>query len=258
MTMKKLYWVLAICACVVAYSLAGGAPIVGPVSHLIQRNQDPSAGNGVQASIGQILTRRDSGQAWIKFGTAATQWVRLINSAQVGVQLGTTTVSGNLFIVGGALNEDGWTTLRQTADQDVTNAADQDSNTFTFAVTAGNTYAIEADLFMGGSNAANDAEFRVAVSAGTMTGRGNALTVSAADASVTTLLNVNSAANTGQVPVGTFSGSGFPTPSLVRFSWVQNTTSGTAKIQFGNLVTGVGIVSRMIKGSRVRWKCLNC
>src|SRR5262245_3225585 len=84
--------------------------------------------------------------------------------------------SGIGFISAGVINENNWTTLVQAANQDVTNLQNQDSNTFTFAVTNGNTYTIECLLIASGTNSANDFEFRFAVSAGNMTGRGQGIT----------------------------------------------------------------------------------
>jgi hypothetical protein len=166
--------------------------------------------------------------------------------------------STGTITVPGSVNENGWTSLVQAADQDVTNAQNTASDTFTFSVTAGSIYALRCELLLSASATSVDAEYRLSVSAGTINGGGTSTALDTALAAALVAVLGGGAANTNAVSVGTDSNTGRPTMTIFEFAWNQTTSSGTATLQFGNNTTGVGNVTRMQKGSRCRWKCTSC
>lgn len=156
----------------------------------------------------------------------------------------------------GASPDVGWTTLLQASNQDVTNAQDQDSDTLAFPVTAGTDYVVRMQLFVTSSNSANDYEFRFAVAAGTMLGRGYATTLNASDVVALTAMSAVAAANTNQVPVGTFTGlTSGPIPVTVTFAFQPSNTT-TFKLQFGSNVAAPGISARTRAGSYLQYKSI--
>lgn len=156
-----------------------------------------------------------------------------------------------------AVDQGGFTYITKSADQDVVNAQNTDDSDLQFAVTSTKHYIVEGYFLTSGDNTSGDFEWRVAVSAGTMDGRGNSITV-AADLSATSIASfaVVAAANSSNVTVGTNAAAdlGFPGVSQLRFAFRQNTSSGTFKIQFGNNATGSGRTSRMMAGSYIRYR----
>ncbi len=48
--------------------------VIGPVQNVITRTVDPTAGNGVQAGLGQLLVRKPTSSVYVKTGSAATAW----------------------------------------------------------------------------------------------------------------------------------------------------------------------------------------
>jgi hypothetical protein len=54
--------------------LAVSAPIVAPATHVLVRSGDPTAGNGVQAAVGQLYVDKGTSDLYVKTGTAATAW----------------------------------------------------------------------------------------------------------------------------------------------------------------------------------------
>ena len=267
-------------------SIAFGAPIVAPAQHVIRLSSNPATGNGRQAAIGQLGVFPGGSSLHLKVGTAATAWEMIASTnpafgdgtadtiamwtttgtpgvladSPITITAGVPSV-GDWDVTGTGLGLEatvfqGWTYKKQAADQDVTNAADQDSNTFTVTVSAGQTYSVRLRLQAGGSNAANDYEFRFAVAAGTMTGRGWANRVDQADAANIVLVNVAAAATSAQIGVGAYNASAAAfTPIEAEYTFIPSNNT-TFKVQFGNLVTGVGIVSRTGRGSEMWHKWL--
>lgn len=190
-------------------------------------------------------------------GTVADPLVAAGGSGTVVTDGVTITGDGSaedpLVAVGGS-SQGGWTELTQAADQDVTNQQNIDSNTFTFSVTADAFYAIEFEIYASSSNSANDYQFRFALSTGTMLGRGYVSTLNASDVVSISGLSAVAAANTGTIPIGTWTGLTSPPVPATGTYVFKPTANATFKMQFGNNVTGSGIVSRTCKGSRLRWK----
>lgn len=193
--------------------------------------------------------KTDDGDVWLNYTSGVTT---------IGPTGGTNTqltVNGNT-VTNGALN--GYTQVTKVSDQDVTNSTTlTDDTSLTFAVTAAKAYAVEFYLWVSGSNASDDYQFRLATSAGTLDGTGECVSVSTADAIQTTAVIATAAANTNTVTVGTRANSGIPIAVHCTYSFLQNTSSGNFKLQFSNVVAGVGVVSRTMAGSYLRWKQLN-
>jgi hypothetical protein len=70
------------------------------------------------------------------------------------------------------------------------------------------------------------------------------------------VLELNAEVVQGQVSVGTFAGAGSPVAVTFHFAFTASNTT-TFKLQFGNLVAAGGVVSRMMKGSYIRYKQIN-
>lgn len=151
----------------------------------------------------------------------------------------------------------GWTTIVAAANQDVTNAQNQDHTTLQFAVTAGNLYAVELWLFYSTNDTTGDFEYRWAVSAGTMDGYGCDTGENAANAVGNTRVSAAAAANTANIAHGAQANLDIPVPARCDFTFRQNTSSGTFKLQFGNNTVAAGRTSRVLKGSILRYKQLN-
>lgn len=152
----------------------------------------------------------------------------------------------------------GFTYVLNSADQDVTNAQNQDSTDLQFAVTATKLYTVEALLIFGDGDTSGDGEFRFAVSAGTMDGRGFAIGISTADTPALGGMGAAPSATTGNIVVATNQADlGFLITAKAFFSFRQNTSNGTFKVQFGNNSASGGRVTRLIKGSYIRYKLLN-
>jgi hypothetical protein len=192
--------------------------------------------DGTQIRIGDVRNQ-------INIGNLATSII------SIGALLSPTSPInfGGLLQVAGVVNEDGWTKQSLPANNDVTNLQDQNSD-FLLAVTAGQTYALDALLQFAANNAANDAEFRFHVDAGTLSLVGEAAGISAAFAAAFTIIQAGGVADTNQTPVGCGGSLTSPTPVRVCASFVPSATT-TFRLQFGNNVTGAGITSRLMAGS---------
>lgn len=160
--------------------------------------------------------------------------------------------------VGGGADPSGFTAIVKSADQDVVNAQNTDDNDLQFAVTATKIYLVDIIAIYASDTAAADFEMRLAVSAGTMDGRGTMTFVNTADTSAVTNVAASAAATTSNLGAGlTASDLGWPVVMHILFPFRQNTTSGTFKVQFGNQNVGSGRTARLMKGSTLRYKQLN-
>ncbi len=168
------------------------------------------------------------------------QFYILDNGAFVTISSGTTN------------NPEGWTTLMKTANQDITNQANQNDDTLFFSTTAGGMYMVEAHI-VSSTNVNNQAFGGLSVDAGSMSGRGSmvtsntavvALTVS--NASGTTISNMSPGA----------AGLDSPESARMNFSFYC-TNSTTFRYKFGNQVTATGRISRTMKGSILKYKKIN-
>ncbi len=189
------------------------------------------------------------------YNNGTTQFRNLIIADGKNATVATFDGSTKGLDVVGPLN--GYTQLTLAADQDVTNNTNQDMNTLQFAVTATKIYAVEINLIVSGNNATGDYEFRAAVSAGTMDGRGTVDTFTTSDAINSAVWTAAAAANTGNVSIGTAADLGIPIPVTATYVFRQNTSNGTFKLQFGNNSASGGRTSRTLAGSYIRYKQLN-
>lgn len=201
-------------------------------------------GTYANPTVTQARGLRESGGATLSMGAVADgQYLR---------RSGATITGGTPS----AADPGGWNTIVKSANQDVTNAQNQDATELQFSVVAGNLYAVELYLFYSGSDATGDFEYRFAVSAGTMDGVGHDFGDNAADAVTNLRLTAAAAANTANVPHGCVANVAIPRPATAQFTFRHNTTNGTFKVQFGNNAAAAGRISRMLKGSILRWKQL--
>ncbi len=149
---------------------------------------------------------------------------------------------------------DGFTVLVQAADQDVTGATfSTDSTNLQFATVAGKAYIVEGLVAMGGSAAAADSAYRFNVAAGTQTGYGQAQGPGSSLTAQNTLISAAAAAATGTATVGGTGTVTDPVASRFAYAFIASNTT-TFSLQFGNLVTTGGAVSRLMKGSVLRYK----
>lgn len=220
-------------------------PTTAPAITVTMDTSHPSAHTWAATqtfTLAPVFTDASGTRTALGLGTLATQ-----SGTFSGTSSGTNT--GDT-----AVGADGYTVLVQAADQDVTGATfSTDSTNLQFSVTAGNSYLVEGLVAMGGSAAAADSAYRFNVAAGTQTGYGQAQGPGSSLTAQNTLISAAGAAATGTATVG---GTGTVTnPVASRFAYAftaSNTT--TFSLQFGNLVTTGGAVSRLMKGSNLRYK----
>jgi hypothetical protein len=159
-------------------------------------------------------------------------------------------------VIGGtptAADPSNFTTIVASANQDVTNAQNQNHSEFTFNVTANQAYLVDMDLVVSGSNATGDYQFTFAVGAGTMNGRGQCQSVSSSDAVQHSIIVAATAAATTSITIGTAADLNFPIAARLSFAFVPSNTT-TFTFRFGNASASSGRVSRTIKGSIMRHK----
>jgi hypothetical protein len=150
----------------------------------------------------------------------------------------------------------GFTVITKSADQDVTNAQNTNDTELQFAVTAGKHYIVRLFLLTSGNNTTGDFEWRLAVSAGTMDGRGLAPGIDATNGPAYISIGAVAATSSANIPVGVNAAAdlGFPTVSMCEFAFRQNTSSGTLNVQFGNNSASSGRTSRMMQGSTLTYR----
>lgn len=197
----------------------------------------------------------DTTAVTIDFNQALTVAGNIVSSAgNITASSGTLTVAN--VTATGAIN--GYTQITKAADQDVTNnATPQDDTALQFATASGGIYSVEGYLVLSGANNANDGSVRLAVAANTMDGRGNVSSLTTGDVVLTGIFNVAASATSATVSFGTASDLGVPVPVTFRYTFRQNTGASTFKVQFSNAIAGVGIATRMLAGSYIRYKKLN-
>jgi hypothetical protein len=152
------------------------------------------------------------------------------------------------------LEDEGYTCIKLAADYDVTNNASQNATGMEFSVTAGTTYLVKIEFAYKGSDAAADSAFDFAVDAGTMDGRGRAhgfgLTGTAAG---DVAIAAAAAANTNLIPCGNIANSAFPYASHAIFAFTPS-NSTTFRMRWGNNVATAAALSRLCKGSILKYK----
>jgi hypothetical protein len=170
--------------------------------------------------------------------------------------------------VAGTLDSTGWTlVVAQGANvpssfspivkstlQDVTNSVALVAATeITFPAVQDGLYAVEMGVYCSGSDATGDFAFRLGVSAGTMSGRGQALSVTTADAIQTSLLLATGAVTTATISVGTAADVTVPGSIRIFYAFRQIGADANFQFQFANVAAAVGRVSRVNAGSWITW-----
>lgn len=150
-----------------------------------------------------------------------------------------------------------WNTVVKSANQDVTNAGVTNDSELTFPVVTGGHYAVELDIILSANNTTGDYTADLAVSAGTMTGKGTCQNLTAAAAVQNIIVTAAAAANTTAIVTGA------PSASLddlvmvkMRFAFTAS-ADATCRYRFGNSAPAAGRTSRTWKGSVLRWKRLD-
>jgi hypothetical protein len=148
-----------------------------------------------------------------------------------------------------------WDPIVRSTPQDVTdNSTPQADTQLTFPVLANGLYAVELGVyFSSNEDAIGDYAFRLGVNAGTMSGRGQALSITQANAVQTSALIANAAATTNTVNVGT--GAAIIIPGSLRIFWAfkQNTSDANFQFQFANVSAAINRTSRTNAGSWLKW-----
>jgi hypothetical protein len=148
---------------------------------------------------------------------------------------------------------DGFTALVVASDQDITNAAVQNITGLDFAVTAGEFYLLEFCLIYSGSDSGADSAFDLKVDAGTMKGQGTCQGFAAGLTAANTILVANAAANISQTALGNRADSAHVFSAQGSFAFTPTNTT-TFRLRWGNNVATPSAISRLKKGSVIRYK----
>lgn len=153
-----------------------------------------------------------------------------------------------------AIPQDGLTAIFKPTNQDVTDAGLTDDTALLFPVVAGARYLLEATLAISGNNATGDYTFTLAVSAGTMKGRGTVAHLSSALAVAHTAISASgTAALAAAVVCGT--DADLDLPSTVRLAYAFTASAdATFRLRFGNAAAAAGRTSRTWQGSIFRYR----
>lgn len=191
------------------------------------------------------------------FTLHATGNVTALSGSHTGTSSGTNTGDQTITLTGAVTGSgtgsitttaaDGRSVLLCSADQKVTNATNQDSLYIQFAVAAGGSYTVELNLATT-NNDGNGVSIRLAVSSGTMTGKGNVLSTSTAGAASHSTIAAAAAANTGSISLGSASDDTIPYHCKVVYSF-KASANATFKLQFGNVTATAGRNSSVLKNS---------
>jgi hypothetical protein len=153
---------------------------------------------------------------------------------------------------------EGWDVIVKSANQNVNNATLTDDTELQFSVVAGGSYMIEMVLATASDSSTNDYKFGFAVSAGTMTGVGNAVCRNATNSGTVTVISATAAnvtnsivigQNTGTIPSGT----GIVT-ATIDFGFYA-TSNGVFKFQFA--LNSGATTARTFKGTILKYKRLD-
>jgi hypothetical protein len=151
---------------------------------------------------------------------------------------------------------EGWDVIVKSSNQNVVNSSTLvDDTELQFSVVAGGNYMIQMVLATAGDSTLNDYRFGYAVSAGTMTGSGNAICRNAANSAVITALNVTGASITNAIVVGQIGNLNGITTGTIDFGFYA-TSNGIFKFQFA-LNSGASGIARTCKGTILKYKRLD-
>ncbi len=149
-------------------------------------------------------------------------------------------------------NNEGWTIIVKSANQDVTNNSTlQDDTDLQFSVVAGGHYMIELDIAWSANDATGDYKFDYALSTGTMIAYGVYYTYN-----ITTINNVNAATvqTSSDITLQTISANiGVIIPLKIIITVLIN-NNAIFSYRFANASAAAGRTSRTWKGSILRYK----
>jgi hypothetical protein len=156
-------------------------------------------------------------------------------------------------------NAEGWSVIVKSANQDVTNSATLvDDTELQFSVVAGGQYMTQLDLCYVGNSITSDMKVGFLVSAGTMKGSGIVVGFSTASTpSNNQSMSVNGTSAAGPISIGVVQPD---LDNLVTSTITFNFTASSnaiLKFQFANNSAAVGAISRIVKGSILKYKKIN-
>jgi len=226
-------------------------------------NGNSILGTGNVSISGSTLADGDYGDITV----SGSGTVMSIDAATIGTtELSATGTADNTTFLRGdntwatptSADPAGYTTIVKSANQDVTNNATlQDDTDLQFSVVAGGHYMLTMDLTISGNDATGDYRFGFAVSAGTITGRGNCQNLTAASAVNNIIVTANASASTTAIVTGVPSAN---LDDLVAVRIIYSFTpdsNATFKFQFANNSAAAGRTSRTWKGSILQYKRLD-
>jgi len=153
----------------------------------------------------------------------------------------------------------GWSYIVKSANQDVTNSATLvDDTELQFSVVAGGQYMTQLDLCYTGNNITSDMKVGFLVSAGTMKGSGILVGFSTASSPANNQsMTVNGTSAAGPVSIGVLQADlDNLVTSTITFNFTAS-SNGILKFQFANNSAAVGAISRIVKGSILKYKKIN-
>jgi hypothetical protein len=153
----------------------------------------------------------------------------------------------------------GWSYIVKSANQDVTNSATLvDDSELQFSVVAGGQYMTQLDLCYAGNNITADMKTGFLISAGTMKGSGIVVGFSTASTpSNNQSMSVNGTSAAGPISIGVVQADlDNLVTSTITFNFTAS-ANGILKFQFANNSAAVGAISRIVKGSILKYKKIN-
>jgi hypothetical protein len=154
-------------------------------------------------------------------------------------------------------NNEGWSIIVKSANQDVTNNATlQDDTDLQFSVVAGGHYMVSMNLTTSANNSTGDYKWGFIVSSGTMKGYGTIQSINTTSAVQNLIITANSTSATTAIAIGAESDLDFLVHSKIAYSFTAS-ANATLKFQFANNAAGAGRTSRTWKGSILKYKRLD-
>ena len=154
-------------------------------------------------------------------------------------------------------NNEGWSIIVKSANQDVTNNATlQDDTDLQFSVVAGGHYMVTLDITYSGNNSTGDYKNAFAVSSGTINGYGTSQSINAVASIFNVIITAAASPSTTAIAFGNESDIDRLIYAKFNFSFTAS-ANATFKYQFANNAAGAGRTSRTWKGSILKYKRLD-
>jgi len=151
-------------------------------------------------------------------------------------------------------NNEGWSIIVKSANQDVTNNATlQDDTDLQFSVVAGGHYMVSMNLTTSANNSTGDYKWGFIVSSGTIKGYGTIQSINTTSAVQNVIVTANATSTTTAIAIGAESDLDFLVHSKIAYSFTAS-ANATLKFQFANNAAGAGRTSRTWKGSILKYK----